>query len=115
MIGFGAGPDTVYDYLLDPDATVLPLDPDWPEFPWLRVRGASVPQLLDVVRERIDQGSEFTVAADDELAPAEWIARVTKHVGRAVSTDPQTFRREMVVVCALALASIEAFDRRYPQ
>lgn len=71
--------------------------------------------LSDVLTERHQQRDSFSEIADDELAPAEWIARVAKHVGRAVSTDPQTFRREMVVVGALALAVIESFDRRYPQ
>lgn len=70
--------------------------------------------LVDVLTERALQTHEFRDSHDAEHTPAEWIARVTKHVGRAVSRDPQTFRKEMVVVGALALAAIEAFDRNYP-
>lgn len=69
--------------------------------------------VIDLIRERLDQRDEFPDLADDELTPAEWIARLSKHLGRAVSQDPQMFRREMVVVGALALAALEAFDRRY--
>lgn len=67
-----------------------------------------------VIRERIEQRSEFPSNLDDELSPAEWIARIAKHLGRAVSRDPQVFRREMVIVGALVLAAVESFDRRYP-
>lgn len=69
--------------------------------------------VVDIIRERQAQRDEFPDLADDDLTPSEWIARVTKHLGRAVSLDPQAFRREMVVVGALALAAIEAFDRKY--
>jgi hypothetical protein len=69
--------------------------------------------LADIFNERRVQLAEFIESADDHLTPAEWIARVTKHTGRAVSHDPQAFRQEMVVVGALALAAIESFDRRY--
>lgn len=68
---------------------------------------------MDVMGERLDQLEEFTRDADDLLEPSEWIARLAKHTGRAVTFDPQEFRREMVVVGALALAAIESFDRRY--
>lgn len=68
---------------------------------------------MDVLLERQTQREEFSGEVDDALEPAEWIARVAKHLGRAVSTDPAVFRQEMVVVGALALASIESFDRKY--
>lgn len=67
----------------------------------------------DVVTERGRQRLEFPEAEDDGLDPAEWIARVAKHLGRAVSRDPHTFRQQMVVVGALALAAVESYDRRY--
>lgn len=69
--------------------------------------------LLDVLDERFSQRVEFMEAEDDMLTPAEWIARIAKHLGRAVTQDPETFRRELVIVGALALAGIEAYDRRY--
>ena len=73
----------------------------------------SHPAIAEVVEERVAQLAEFPLLGDDELSPAEWIARLAKHLGRAVSTDPDEFRREMVVVGALSLAAIEAFDRKY--
>ena len=66
---------------------------------------------IDIAYERSAQTHEFTSEADDELLPAEWVARIAKHLGRSVSTNPETFRQEMVVVGALALAAIESFDR----
>ena len=76
-------------------------------------RGPVVSAQEDVKAERAAQRLEFSADADDALLPAEWIARVTKHTGRAVTMDPYTFRQEMVVVGALALAAIESFDRKF--
>lgn len=68
---------------------------------------------IAVMTERQEQRGEFPEAEDDALLPAEWIARIAKHLGRAVTQDPETFRRELVIVGALALAGIESYDRRY--
>ena len=54
---------------------------------------------------------EFGDAFDDTLEPAQWIARIVKHLGRAVSQDPDAYRRQLVIVGALAVAGIEAYDR----
>lgn len=77
----------------------------WPLTPRLRAQ-------FDVMFEREAQEFEFGDVADDLLTPPEWIARLAKHLGRAVSADPAVYRHELVVVGALALAGIEAFDRR---
>lgn len=70
--------------------------------------------ILAIVEERIAQFHEHPSAADDDLTPAEWIARLAKHLGRAVTLDPPTFRRQMVRVAAICVAAIESFDRRFP-
>ena len=68
---------------------------------------------LEILKERDDQRLEFPEAEDDALTPAEWIARIVKHLGRAVTLDRRQYRRTLVVVGALALAAIESYDRRY--
>lgn len=42
-----------------------------------------------------------------------WIAKIVKHLGRAVTGEPLAFRRAMVIVAALAMAAIEWVDTRY--
>lgn len=69
--------------------------------------------LCDIYVERIGQLVEFPEAEDDALLPAEWVARIAKHLGRAVSRDRDEYRRSMVVVGALALAAVESFDRKH--
>ena len=76
-------------------------------------KGTTLYAQMDLMAERLNQKAEFGIEADDALLPSEWIARIVKHVGRAVALDPATFRQEMVVVGALTLAALEAFDRRY--
>lgn len=76
------------------------------------VRGPVVAAQEDVKAERARQRLEFSADADDALVPAEWIARIAKHVGRAVTMEPHEFRHEMVVVGALAHAALESFDRK---
>lgn len=68
--------------------------------------------LHDIALERLGQQTEFPATEDDDLEPAEWIARIAKHLGRAVSRDPSEFRRELVIVGALALAGVESYDRK---
>lgn len=68
-----------------------------------------------IAAERVLQQIEHPLAEDDALEPAEWVARVAKHLGRAVSTDKAVYRRQMVVVGALAVAAIESFDRKFAE
>lgn len=69
--------------------------------------------IRDICFERLGQQTEFPLAEDDALLPAEWVARIAKHLGRSVSTNPDVFRQELVVVGALALAAVESFDRKF--
>jgi hypothetical protein len=67
---------------------------------------------ISVERERQDKiwgGPEY----DDRNSPTDWIAFLTKHVGLAVHWpwNVTTFRHQMVVVAAIAVAAIEWADR----
>lgn len=68
---------------------------------------------MEIQAERALQREEFDVGGDDALLPAEWIARIVKHTGRAVSPAPFVYRRQLVVIAALAIAALEAHDRKY--
>lgn len=50
---------------------------------------------------------------DDCNTPNDWIALVSKHVGRAVHWpwNVQTFRHQMVIIAAIAVAAVEWADR----
>ena len=50
---------------------------------------------------------------DDHHTPNDWVAYITKHLGKAVHWPwtPVTFRHQMVVVAAIAVAAIEWVDR----
>jgi hypothetical protein len=50
---------------------------------------------------------------DECNAPNDWIGLLTKHVGRAVHWpwNVRTFRHQMVIVAAVAVAAIEWVDR----
>jgi hypothetical protein len=63
----------------------------------------------DVMDERDAQDDSSDASHD----PHVWIAKIAKHLGRAVSTDPVVFRRAMVVIAALAVAAIEWTDERF--
>lgn len=63
-------------------------------------------EILEEVRAQDSTG-------DSRHDPHVWIAKVVKHLGRAVSNDPATFRRSMVVIGALAVAAIEWYDDRW--
>ena len=51
---------------------------------------------------------------DDTHSNFDWIAYMVKHLGRAVQWpfDPAMFKRQMVIVAALAVAAIEWAERR---
>ncbi len=51
---------------------------------------------------------------DNQHFQNDWIALVTKHAGRAVMwpLDRSKFRKQMVIVAALAIAAIEWEDRK---
>jgi hypothetical protein len=68
--------------------------------------------------ERCHQQALYSPAYDDDHQQAEWIALLTRHLGLAVDEGCQgerceRFRRQMVKVAALAMAALEAHDRKY--
>lgn len=67
----------------------------------------------EISLEREKQDKQWG-GADHDLhhTPNDWIAFLTKHVGRAVHWpwNTVTFRRQMVVVAAVAVAAIEWCD-----
>ena len=66
----------------------------------------------EVLSELERQEKEYGSAHDDSLRPNDWVALITKHIGKAVfSMDPTGFRRRMVIVAALAVSAIKAADR----
>lgn len=73
--------------------------------------------LREVGIERTAQKMLFSMAYDDGHTDNDWIAIMARHVGLAANDggadDHVRFRRQMVRVAALAVAAIEAVDRRY--
>lgn len=51
---------------------------------------------------------------DDQHTNFDWLAYIVKHLGRAVQWpfDPAIFKRQLVIVAALAVAAIEWTDRK---
>ena len=68
---------------------------------------------LDIINERTDQRRRYTSLQDDEKTPAEWVAEIAQNLGRAVTTEPAVYRKQLVVLGALAIAALEAHDRKY--
>lgn len=67
---------------------------------------------IEIEREKQDRiwgGKEH----DAVHTSNDWVAYLTKHVGRAVQWPwaPEHFRRQMIVVAALAVAAIEWCDQ----
>lgn len=82
-------------------------------FPWsdearLRLRAEQ-----DIIMERARQRVRFSSVQDDEKTPADWVAEIAQNLGRAVTTEPEVYRKQLVVLGALAVAALEAHDRRY--
>lgn len=88
--------------------------------------------LQEISLERHNQiALGFGPETDDEHTLWEWVAIVVCHLGRAsfdgtprgiclkegralTPADPARFRRQMISVAAVAVASIEALDRQHP-
>ncbi len=75
--------------------------------------------LTEIARERDAQDRQWGgVEHDDKNRPWDWLTYISKHIGKAVVYPPDSkqalvvFRRELVKVASLAVAAIQAIDRR---
>jgi hypothetical protein len=69
--------------------------------------------------ERIAQEAKFGYANDDKWSYGEWASLISHYatrqtVGDLHAVDPAKFRADMVKVGALAMAAIEAQERKAP-
>ncbi len=72
--------------------------------------------MIEVTNERMVQDQEWGIKRDDSHSEWGWIALLTRHAGLAVNDglekDVGRFRKQMVRVAAIAIAAVEAFDRK---
>lgn len=73
----------------------------------------------EIQAERDAQKAKWSTDKDDQWTPGEWAALVGHYATRTVFSDLRgidlaAFRADMVKVGALALAAIEAIDRKVP-
>lgn len=74
--------------------------------------------LAEVSAERSRQDKLFGGPDHDaQHTPAEWVSLITRHLGLSVddgtiSGDPERYRRQMIRVAALAVAALEALERK---
>lgn len=74
--------------------------------------------LQDVMVERARQDTKWGV---QNHTPEKWLAILVEEVGEVAKTilerEPNNYRKEMVEVCAVALAALESHERwggRFP-
>lgn len=66
----------------------------------------------DINAERVEQDRKWGGPAhDDEHTHAEWIDYIHEHAAKA-RASPSMYRNQLVRVAALAVAAIEAHDRK---
>lgn len=75
--------------------------------------------IQEIQAEREAQKTKWSSAKDDQWTPGEWAALVSHYATRTVFSDLrginlEAFRADMVKVGALALAAVEAIDRKVP-
>ena len=75
--------------------------------------------IINIQAERNAQLAKFGHVNDDKWSPGEWAALVSHYAGRQCvgdlhAVDLAKFRADMVKAGALALACIEAIDRKQP-
>lgn len=69
----------------------------------------------DIDKERTKQDDKWGGPSHDNMHNShDWVAFITKHLGKAVMWpwDGEKFRKQMVRVAALAVAAIAWYDRR---
>lgn len=75
--------------------------------------------IQEIQAEREAQKAKWISAKDDQWTPGEWAALVSHYATRTVVGDLRgvnlkAFRADMVKVGALAMAAVEAVDRKMP-
>jgi hypothetical protein len=73
----------------------------------------------EIQAERAHQEQKWGTAFDDRNTPYNWAAYIGQYATRNLIGDPtqvsaDKFRADMVKVAALAVAAIEAHDRKMP-
>lgn len=71
----------------------------------------------EIKSERAEQVQMFSAADDDRWSPGEWAALVARYATRSINgdlhqIDPAWLRADMVKAAAVAVACIEAIDRK---
>lgn len=72
----------------------------------------------EVLQERERQTNKWGAAADDNWNPLDWHEMIADYNGWArrmlCQGSPDKGRRRLIQIAALAVAQIEALDRRFP-
>jgi hypothetical protein len=80
-----------------------------------RTPGRAAMVLGEVLVERRAQDTEWGQRHDDTHDARDWLTVLGKHTGRAagaaLNNDWDPYRRQLVIVAAVAVAAVEAFDR----
>lgn len=66
--------------------------------------------VAEIVGERKRQDEKWSGFPHDEYSQLDWIAFIRDHALRAFK--PNQFRKQMILVAALAVAAIETYDRK---
>src|SRR5690349_17719884 len=80
-------------------------------------RAMSLERILsEIITERQCQDAMWGPDHDDAHSPADWAGILVRHLGLAMgdgaSVDPERFRKQLVRVAAVAVAAVEAIDRK---
>ena len=74
--------------------------------------------LQEVLQERARQIGKWGAAADDNWNPLDWHEMIADYNGWArrmlCQGSPDKGRRRLIQIAALAVAQVEALDRRFP-
>ena len=72
--------------------------------------------ILEVLEERAAQDKKWGgTEHDDQHSDHDWICFILEHAQRGELTTDTVFRKQMIRVAALAVAAVQAVDRRARQ
>lgn len=71
---------------------------------------------LEITEERNKQDAKWGGPDhDDQHGYLDWLMYIIQHVGKAsLAISRATYRYQLIRIAALAVAAVEAFDRRHP-